>query len=63
MEHPQATRLLMDDSVDFDFHHSFLITSALFSASVLAILYLSHLFALAQLADRECVASNGGEAC
>jgi hypothetical protein len=55
--------LLMDDSVDFDFHHSFLITSSLFSAFVLAILYLSHLFALAWLADRECVASNDGEVC
>jgi hypothetical protein len=52
----------MDDSVDFDFHHSF-ITSALFCASVLAILYLSRLFALAQLVDKECVASNGGEMC
>jgi hypothetical protein len=63
MVHPQATILLMDDSVDFDFHHSFLITSSLFSASVLAILYLSRLFALAWLADRECIASNGGEVC
>jgi hypothetical protein len=53
----------MNDSVDFDFHHSFLITSALFSASVLVILYLSRLFALAQLVDRECMASNGGEVC
>jgi hypothetical protein len=52
----------MDDSVDFNFHH-FFITSALFFALVLAILYLSHLFALAQLVDRECVASNGGEVC
>jgi hypothetical protein len=52
----------MDDSVDFDFHHSFII-SALFCASVLAILYLSHLFALAQLVYRECVASNGGKVC
>jgi hypothetical protein len=51
----------MDDLVDFDFHHSFFITLALFYVSVLAILYLSRLFALAQLADRECVASNGGE--
>jgi hypothetical protein len=48
----------MDDLVDFDFHYSFLITSALFIASVLAILYLSHLLALAQLVDREGVASN-----
>jgi hypothetical protein len=53
----------MDNSVDYDFHHSFLITSALFSASVLAILYLSRLLALAQLVDRERVASNGGEVC
>jgi hypothetical protein len=53
----------MDDSVDFDFHHSFFITSSLFCASVLAILYLSRLFALAQLMDRECVASNDGEVC
>jgi hypothetical protein len=52
----------MDDSVDFDFHHSF-ITSARFCASVLAILYLSRLFALAQLVDRECVASNGSGVC
>jgi hypothetical protein len=35
----------MVDSVDFDFHHSFLIILALFVASVLAIFYLSHLFA------------------
>jgi hypothetical protein len=53
----------MDDSVDFDFHHSFFIISALFYALVLAILYLSCLFALAQLVDRECVASNGGKVC
>jgi hypothetical protein len=53
----------MDDSVDFDFHHSFFITLALFCASVLAILYLSRLFALAQLVDRECITSNGGEVC
>jgi hypothetical protein len=46
VEHPRPTRSLMVDSVDFDFHHSFLITSALFAASVLAIFYLSHLFAL-----------------
>jgi hypothetical protein len=51
----------MVDSMDFDFHHSFLITSALFAASVLAILYLSRLFALAQLVYREHVAPNGGE--
>jgi hypothetical protein len=51
----------MDDSVDFDFHHSFCITSALFYASVLAILFLSRLFALAQLVNREYITSNGGE--
>jgi hypothetical protein len=51
----------MDDSVDFDFHHSFLITSALFIASVLAI--LSRLLASAQLVDRERVASTGGKVC
>jgi hypothetical protein len=53
----------MVDSVDFDLYHSFLITSALFVASVLAIFYLSCLFALAQLVYRECVASTGGEVC
>jgi hypothetical protein len=53
----------MVDSVDFDFHHSFLITLALFAASILAIFYLSCLFALAQLVYRECVAPNGGEVC
>jgi hypothetical protein len=53
----------MDDSVALDFHHSSFITSALFCASFLAILYLSHLFALAQLVDRECVTPNGGEVC
>jgi hypothetical protein len=36
-------------SVDFDFHHSFLIISALFAASALAIFYLSYHFALALL--------------
>jgi hypothetical protein len=46
----------MVNSVDFDFYHSFLITSALFTASVLAIFYLSRLFALAQLVYRECIA-------
>jgi hypothetical protein len=45
--------------VDFHFHHSFLTTSALFIASVLAI--LSRLLASAQLVDREHVASNGGK--
>jgi hypothetical protein len=50
-------------SVDFDFHHSFLIISALFAASVLAIFSLSCLFALALLVYRECVAPNGGEVC
>jgi hypothetical protein len=58
MEHPKADKL-MDDSVDFDFHHSFLINSALFIASVLAI--LSRLLALAQLVDKERIASNGGK--
>jgi hypothetical protein len=53
----------MDDLVDFDFHHSFLITLALFITSVLSILYLSRLLALAQLVDKECVASNSGEVC
>jgi hypothetical protein len=51
----------MDDLVDFDFHHSFLITSAIFTTFVLAI--LSHLLASAQLVDRERVASNGGKVC
>jgi hypothetical protein len=50
-------------SVDFDFHHSFLIISALFAASVLAIFYLSCLFALALLVYRERIAPNGGEVC
>jgi hypothetical protein len=49
----------MDDLVDFDFHHSFLITSALFITSVLAI--LSRLLASAQLVDIEHIASNGGK--
>jgi hypothetical protein len=53
----------MVDSVDFDFHHSFLIISALFAASVLAIFYLSRLFALALQVYRERVAPNGGEVC
>jgi hypothetical protein len=48
----------MDDSVDFDFHHSFLIISALFATSILAIFYLSHLFVLALLVYREHVALN-----
>jgi hypothetical protein len=47
MKHPRPTRSLIDDLVDFDFHHSFLITSALFAAFVLAILYLSCLSVLA----------------
>jgi hypothetical protein len=51
----------MVDSVDFNFHHSFLITSALFAASVLAIFYLSRLFALAQLVYRERIAPNASE--
>jgi hypothetical protein len=49
-------------SVDFDFHHSFII-SALFASSVLAIFYLSHLFDLDLLVYRERVAPNGGEMC
>jgi hypothetical protein len=48
-------------SVDFDFHHSFLIILALFAASVLVIFYLSRLFALAQMVYREHVISNGGK--
>jgi hypothetical protein len=51
----------MVDSVDFDFHHSFLITLALFAAIVLAIFYLSRLFALAQLVYREHVTPNDGK--
>jgi uncharacterized membrane protein len=43
----------MVDSADFDFQHSFLIISALFAASVLAIFYLSRLFVLALLVYRE----------
>jgi hypothetical protein len=53
----------MVNSVDFDFHHSFLIILALFVASVLAIFYLSHLFALALMVYRERVAPNYGEVC
>jgi hypothetical protein len=53
----------MVDSVDFDFHHSFLIILALFTISVLAIFYLSRLFALALLVYRECVAPNNDEVC
>jgi hypothetical protein len=53
----------MVDSVDFDFHHSFLIILALFAASVLVIFYLSCLFAFTQLVYRESIASNGGEVC
>jgi hypothetical protein len=52
----------MDDSVALDFHHSF-ISLAHFCASVLAIFYLSRLFALVQLVDRECIAPNGGKVC
>jgi hypothetical protein len=63
MEHLGPTRTLMVDSVDFDFHHSFLITLALFAASVLVIFYLSHLFALAQLVYRERIAPNDGKVC
>jgi hypothetical protein len=50
----------MVDPVDFDFHHSFLITLALFAASVLAIFYLSRLFTLAQQVYRERIAPNSG---
>jgi hypothetical protein len=53
----------MVDSVDFDFHHSFLIISALFVASILAIFYLSHLFALTLMVYRERVAPNCSEVC
>jgi hypothetical protein len=53
----------MVDSVDFDFHHSFLIISTLFVASFLAIFYLSCLFALALLVYKERVAPSGGEVC
>jgi hypothetical protein len=48
----------MVDSVDFDFHHSFLIISTLFVAFILAIFYLSRLFALALLVYREHVSPN-----
>jgi hypothetical protein len=48
----------MVESVDFDFHHSFLIIFALFAASILAIFYLSRLFALALLVYREHIAPN-----
>jgi hypothetical protein len=51
-------RSLIVDSVDFDFHHSFLIISTLFAASVLAIFYLSRLFALALLVYREHITPN-----
>jgi hypothetical protein len=53
----------MVDSVDFDFHHSFLIISALFATFILAIFYLSRLFALDLLVYRERIAPNGGEVC
>jgi hypothetical protein len=53
----------MADSVDFDFHHSFLIILALFVASVLAIFYLSHLFALALMVYKEHVTPNYGKVC
>jgi hypothetical protein len=49
--------------VDFDFHHSFLIILALFITSVLAIFYLSRLFALALMVSREHVAPNCSEVC
>jgi hypothetical protein len=58
---PKPTRSLMVVSVDFDFHHSFLIILVLFATSVLAIFYLSCLFALAQMVYKERVASNGGK--
>jgi hypothetical protein len=60
MKHAQAGEV---DSVDFDFHHSFLIILALFATFVLAIFYLSRLFALALLVYGEHVAPNGGEVC
>jgi hypothetical protein len=50
-------------SVDFDFHHSFLIILALFATSVLVIFYLSRSFALALLVYRERIAPNGSEVC
>jgi hypothetical protein len=53
----------MVDSVDFNFRHSFLIISALFVISVLAIFSLSHLFALALMVYRERVTSSCGEVC
>jgi hypothetical protein len=53
----------MVDLVDFNFNYSFLIISALFATSVLAIFYLSRLFALALLVYREHVTPNGGEVC
>jgi hypothetical protein len=49
--------------VDFDFHHYFLIISALFTAYVLAIFDLFHPFALALLVYREHITPNGGEMC
>jgi hypothetical protein len=60
---PRPMRSLMVDSVDFDFHYYFLITSILFATSVLTIFYLSHLFALAQLVYRERVAPHSGKVC
>jgi hypothetical protein len=53
----------MVDSVDFDFHHSFLIILALFTASVLAIFHLSCLFALDMLVYRERVDPKGATVC
>jgi hypothetical protein len=58
-----STRSLMVALVDFDFHHSFLFILALFVASVLAIFYLSRLFALALMVYRERVAPNCVELC
>jgi hypothetical protein len=53
----------MVDSVDFDFHHFFLIIFALLAASILAIFYLSRLFALVLLVYREHIAPNSGKVC
>jgi hypothetical protein len=61
VKHPQADEVVLVDSVDIDFHHSFLITLVLFATSVLAIFYLSCLFSLAQLVYREHVTPNDGK--
>jgi hypothetical protein len=60
---PNPMRSLMVASVDFDFHHSFLIILALFAAFVLAVSYLFCLFTSALLVYRECVTPNGGCVC